>query len=331
LFDTLTDETQAVLVQKKSLRHPLDEKSLFYYAIALMQMETLRMFLDVAETQSFTDAARRHHCTPANASHQFHAMEKALGTLLAVPGLHKLQLNQAGHVSHDYCRQMVGLADEMEVQIARVKASGIETLHVAACPSIGLHRLPPMLDRLKTALPRVEVRVGYDTMARVHQAVLRNEVDLGLLPCPRHLPGLAIEIIREVPFMLVCLPEHPFAKLPVVTLAQLPGQPLIVWTQLPWLPLIKALPKRHRYRPRHRFNAIEPLKQALKVEDGVAILPERLVRDEVARGELAVVPFENGRHTVPVAAIYRRHRQLPPALRQFIDFLKQPEPGVSIV
>ena len=66
---------------------------------------------------------------------------------------------------------------------------------------------------------------------------------------------------------------------------------------------------------------------ALKVGAGVAILPERLVRDEVAQGELAAVPFENGQHTVPVAALYRRHRRLPSALRQFIDFLKQPEPG----
>ena len=204
---------------------------------------------------------------------------------------------------------------------------------MAACPSIDLHRLPPLLDRLKTALPRVEVRVGYDTMPRLHQAVLRNEVDLGLVPCLRHLPGLAVEIIREVPFLLVCLPEHPFARLPLVTLAQLKGQAFIVWTQLPWRPLFKAVPRheRHLYRPRHQFNAIEPLKQALKVEGGVALLPERLVRDEVARGELAAVPFENGRHTVPVAAIHRKRRQLPPTLRQFIEFLKLPEPNSSPV
>jgi DNA-binding transcriptional LysR family regulator len=220
----------------------------------------------------------------------------------------------------------------MSAQVARVKAAGRATLQVAACPSIGLHRLPPLLDRLKTALPRVEVQVGYETMARVHHAVRRNEVDLGLVPWPRRLPGLAIEIIREVPFMLVCLPEHPFARLPLVTLAQLPGQDLIVWTQLPWQPLIKAVPRRERrrYRPRHQFQEIEPLKQALKVGAGVAILPERLVRDEVARGGLAAVPFEHGRHTVPVAALYRRHRRLPPALRQFIDFLKQPEPGEKV-
>jgi len=65
-----------------------------------------------------------HHCTPVNASHQFHALEKALGALLAVPGLRKLQLKQAGQVSHDYCRQIIGLADEMGVQIGIVPTGG---------------------------------------------------------------------------------------------------------------------------------------------------------------------------------------------------------------
>ena len=263
-----------------------------------MQMDALRLFCDVADTRSFTDAARLNGCTLANASHQFHAVEKAHGQPLAVPGIHRVQLNAAGHVSYDYCRQIVGLAVELEVQVAKVKASGLETLHIAACPSIGLHRLPPLLHRLKTVLPRVEVRVGYDTMARVQQAVLRNEVDLGLVPCPRHLPGLAVEIIRQVPFVLVCLPEHPFARLPLVTLGQLKGQPLIVWTQLPWRPLFKAVPRHERshYRPRHQFNAIEPLKQALKVEGGVPPDPTAPLdmTTRITNLQTAITNYEDG-------------------------------------
>jgi hypothetical protein len=45
----------------------------------------------------------------------------------------------------------------MGVQIARVKASGIETLHVTACPSIGLHRqLPPALKQFLQFLHQPE-------------------------------------------------------------------------------------------------------------------------------------------------------------------------------
>jgi DNA-binding transcriptional LysR family regulator len=131
-----------------------------------MQLETVRIFIDAAATHSFTDAARIHHCTPANASHQFHAVEKAFGQPLALPGLRSIHLNAAGHISYEECRRIVGLADEMGAQVARVRASGIETLHVAACYSIGLHRLPFMLDQLEAALPKVEVQVCLETMAR---------------------------------------------------------------------------------------------------------------------------------------------------------------------
>jgi DNA-binding transcriptional LysR family regulator len=51
------------------------------------------------------------------------------------------------------------------------------------------------------------------------------------------------------------------------------------------------------------------------------------VRDEAAQRRLAAVPFENGRHTVPVAAMHRKRLKLPPALQQFLQFLQQPEPG----
>jgi DNA-binding transcriptional LysR family regulator len=54
------------------------------------------------------------------------------------------------------------------------------------------------------------------------------------------------------------------------------------------------------------------------------------VRDEAAQRRLEAVPFENGRHTVPVAAIHRRRLKLPPALQQFLQFLQQPEPGENV-
>jgi DNA-binding transcriptional LysR family regulator len=87
--------------------------------------------------------------------------------------------------------------------------------------------------------------------------------------------------------------------------------------------------ERHFYEPRHTFDDVEPAIEAVMAGMGVAVLPASLVRDEVAQQRLAAVPFENGRYLVPVAAIHRQRRQLPPALQHFLQFLHQPEPGVS--
>ena len=90
-------------------------------------------------------------------------------------------------------------------------------------------------------------------------------------------------------------------------------------------------PKAHKrgafedvFEPRHVFNEVEMVKQAVERDVGVAVLPAATVETEVANRLLAAIPFEDGRHTKPVAVIYRKNRKLTPAMTNFIQTLKQP-------
>lgn len=293
-----------------------------------MQLDALRIFCDVALTQSFTGAARLHGCTPASASQLFHALERKFGLPLAKRGLRQIQLTPAGHVCHEYCRRIVGLADELVGKMDKTK-DGSGSLEIAACRSIGLYRLPPLLRAFQLAFPGITVRVRHESHDGVHQAVLNNRVDAGLVPYPRRGPGLAVGIFRRVPLVLVCHPANPLAALPLITVRQLKNRPVVVWNQIPWPRLLRGgrATERHFFEPRHEFDDVEPAIEAVMADLGVAVLPASLVRDEVAQRRLVAVPFENGRHTVPVASIHRQRRKLPPALKQFLQFLQQPEPG----
>ena len=293
-----------------------------------MHVDALRIFLDVADTHSFTDAARLHHCTPANASHSFHAMETEFDMPLAEHFLRQIRLNDAGLVCHPFCRQIVSLADEMADKIDKIR-EGSGALEIAACPCIGLYRLPPLLDAFQLAFPGITVQIRQESHDDVHQAVLDNQVDAGLVPYPRHEPGLVVGIFRRVPLVLVCHPANPLAALPMVTARQLRNRPVVVWNQIPWRSLLAGgrMNERHFFEARHEFDDVEPAIEAVMADLGVAVLPASLLRDEVAQRRLVAVPFENGRYTLPVAAIHRKRRKLPPALNQFLQFLQQPEPG----
>jgi len=296
-----------------------------------MQMGTLRMFCDVALTQSFTDAARLHGCTPANASQSFHALEKAFNLPLAIPGLRRIHLNPAGEICHEHCRRLISLEDALVDAMDKIRA-GTGSLEIAACPCIGLYRLPPLLAGFRQTFPDIHVRVRLESRDRVHQAVLHNDVDAGLVPYPRRGPGLAAAIFRRVPLVLVCHPAHPLAALPQATVRQLRNRPILVWNQIPWPTLLTGVRanERHFYEPRHEFAEVDETIEAVMADLGVSVLPASLVRDEVAQRRLAAVPFENGRHLVPVAAIHRKHRKLPPALQQFLQFLQRPEPEEKV-
>ena len=291
-----------------------------------MQLGTLRMFCDVAVTQSFTAAARLHGCTPANASQSFHALEREFDLPLAEPGFRQIHLNPAGQVCHEYCRQIVGLEAALVDELNQIRA-GSGALEVAACSCIGLYRLPPLLHAFQQACPGIAVRVRHESHDGVHQAVRNNRVDAGLIPYPRPAPGLAVGIFRRVPLVLACHPANPLATQPVITVRQLRNRPVVLWNQIPWRQLLSGVRvnERHFYEPHHEFDDVEPAIEAVMADLGVAVLPASLVRDEVAQRRLASVPFEHGRHLVPVAAIHRRRRKLPTALQQFLQFLQQPD------
>jgi len=296
-----------------------------------MQMGTLRIFCDVALTASFTDSAHLRGCTPASASQAFHALEQEFDQPLAEIGRRRVLLNKAGNICYDYCRHIVDLEDELVDRLNQIRA-GSGTLEVAACPCIGLYRLPPLLHIFQQTCPRIAVRVRHDSHAGVHQAVLNNRVDAGLVPYPRRWPGLAVGIFRRVPLVLVCPPAHPLAALPLVTVRQLQNRPVVVWNQIPWRSLLRGVRpnERHFFEPHHQFADVETTIEAVMQGIGVAVLPASLVRDEVAQRRLAAVPFENGRHIVPVALIHRKRSKVPPAVRQFLQFLQQPQPGEKV-
>ena len=73
-----------------------------------------------------------------------------------------------------------------------------------------------------------------------------------------------------------------------------------------------------------QFDNIETVKRAVEIESGVAIVPQETIGEEVATQTLAAVEIENGRYTRPLAIIYKKHKVLSPAIKQFIAMMKEP-------
>lgn len=291
-----------------------------------MRTGALRVFCDVIETGSFTRAAQKNRRTTANASQLFRALEDEFGVRLAVRHSQQFQLTPEGEVCHAHCREILRLHRELDRQMQLARETSANIFELAACFSFGLHQLQPILRQFGQAFPMIKIQVRYEPIDRVHELVLRNQVDLGLVAYPRRRPGLAVERVRDERLVLACHPQHRFAGRPVVPLTALRNLPIIAWREIPWISIVKKIPdsQRHLFEPRHVFNEVEMVKQAVERDVGVAVLPAATVESEVAHHLLAAVPFEDGRHTKPVAVIYRKSRVLSLAMTRFVQFLRQP-------
>ena len=69
------------------------------------------------------------------------------------------------------------------------------------------------------------------------------------------------------------------------------------------------------------FDNIETIKRAVEIGLGCAIVPRLTVENEMARGSLKMIEFQEGPFTRPLAIIYKRGRELSPAARKFIEVL----------
>ena len=291
-----------------------------------MQIDSLKVFCDLAETESFTKAAQINDVTQSAVSQQISSLERTFKSLLIERSKKKFRLTREGQVLYDYSKQIIGTYDALHSKLQEIKDIISGTIRVATIYSIGLHDLPPYLKKFLKAYPTVHVQVEYRRANQVYEDVMGNVVDLGLVAYPTRDHKLEIFPLRKDPLVLICHPQHPFAKNKSVKLKALSGQKFIGFE--PDIPTRRALDKILRENSvdvQHvmEFDNIETVKRAVEIDAGVAIVPQGTVVQEVAKQTLTQVAIDDGDFYRPLAAIYKKNKTLSPAMKQFLAILKE--------
>jgi DNA-binding transcriptional LysR family regulator len=291
-----------------------------------MQIESLKVFCDLAESESFTKAAQINNVTQSAVSQQISSLERVFKSLLIERSKKRFRLTREGQVLYDYSKQIIGTYEALESKLQEIKDIISGTIRVATIYSIGLHDLPPYLKRFLKAYPTVNVHVEYRRANQVYEDVMGNVVDLGLVAYPSRDNKLEIYPLRKDPLVLVCHPQHPLAKQKRIRMKTLSGQKFIGFQ--PDIPTRKALDKilkENNVDVQHvmEFDNIETVKRAVEIDAGVAIVPQTTVVQEVAKQTLAQLELDDGDFFRPLAAIYKKNKVLSPAMKQFLSILKE--------
>ena len=290
-----------------------------------MQIESLKVFCDLAETESFTKAATINGVTQSAVSQQISTLERQFKSLLIERSKKKFRLSREGQVLYNFSKQIMQAYDSLQSKLQEIKDIISGTIRVATIYSIGLHDLPQYVKRFLKSYPTVNVHVEYRRANQVYDDVLSNVVDLGLVAYPTRESKLETVPLRKDPLVLICHPQHPFAKSKSVKLKALAGQKFIGFE--PDTPTRKALDRllrESKVEVQHvmEFDNIETVKRAVEIDAGVAIVPQGTVTQEVAKQTLAQVGLSDGDYFRPLAAIYKKNKVLSPAMKQFLAILK---------
>src|SRR5690242_16583956 len=192
-----------------------------------MQIESLKVFCDLAETESFTKAATVNNVTQSAVSQQISSLERVFKSLLIERSKKRFRLTREGQVLYDYSKQVIHTYEALHHKLQEIKDLISGTIRVATIYSVGLHDLPPYVKKFLKSYPTVNVHVEYRRANQVYEDVFSNVVDLGLVAYPVKDTKLEIVPLRKEPLVLICHPQHPFTKQKAIKLKQLAGQKII--------------------------------------------------------------------------------------------------------
>lgn len=286
------------------------------------------VFAKVVETKGFARAGRLLGLSTSSVSRSVSSLEARVGGRLLNRTTRSLSMTELGDAVYARCAQIAETAREVETVAATYAAAPQGLLKVTAPIVVGQALIAPLMPGFLAAYPEVDVRL---TLTDEIIDLAEEGVDVAIrLPIGAELNGgLVARALTGSPMILVasprflgafgeiCRPEQ-LADCEVLT----PGG-LDAISELTFVSGDESV--RVRRSARFTANNMLVLMTLVRADFGVALLPERLVRGQLAAGRLRqVLPawsLAAGLPTGQVHIVYAPTRHLPKKTRVFIDYL----------
>lgn len=289
------------------------------------RLAALEAFAKVAETQSFSEAARRLRSSKSAVSRHVAALEAGLGARLFHRTTRSLTLTEAGRDYFARASRILADLDEADASVTQLQAAPRGRLRVNAPMSFGFLHLAPALGDFLARYPEVELDVNLtDRFVDLVDEGVDVAVRIGSLTdsslVARRLAG-----IRRV---LCASPDYLERRGVPKTPDDLKGHDCLSNTNITitreWRfihPDGKPWPI--EVRGRMTANSGDLLRVAALHGHGFVHLPTFIVGGDLRAGTLVSVLDPYIAQDLTLNAVYPTARHLSPKVRAFVDFLAE--------
>ncbi|MFC6093999.1 LysR family transcriptional regulator [Saccharothrix lopnurensis] len=260
-----------------------------------METRHLLAFATVAQTGSFTKAAEVLSCSQPTVTARIKTLEDKLGAPLFRRLRQGVRLTRAGAELLPLAADIIKLTDKA----LRVNSAGDEPrgdIVIGTTQGLTEYRLFPLVEYVHWRHPDIRLSLrSRDTPGNL-AAVRDGDLDCAFFTDGvEHRDGLDVTVLCEEPLVLVTGHDHPLARRPTVTDADLRGVTLItvedgVSHHDRLVRLLDLGGAEHRSSVL-ALDSVEVAKRAAASGLGVALLPSVAVRAEVSAGRLHRLPW----------------------------------------
>ncbi len=294
-----------------------------------MDIDRLKLFIDVANKRSFAAVARDHDQDPSTISRTISGLETELGIRLFQRTTRSMTLTEAGEIYRNRVETLIDYMDDALEEARSVSIRPTGTMRITSTNAFGHICLMPLVPQLRQEFP--DLRFDLQLTDRPLDLVA-NRIDLAIRLGNRVEGDVIATKLFDTRYLICANPAYLQSHETITQPADIIRHRCL---------LFRAPSPSNNWVARHVsgketilpvdgviiISSMLALLESTREGYGPALFPEWMVKDDLASGRLVNVLPEHeivGGHTRAAAwLVYPSKRYLPYKVRAMVDFLKR--------
>lgn len=254
--------------------------------------------LKVYEKKSFSKASHSLSITQPAVSHHIKALEEEFGVKIFERKSGKFIVTKEGEMIVQTARKMLGLHNLL-MQELKDRSKATEHITIGVTHTVESNPIAESLAKFCSENEGVSIKIITDSIRNLYKKLKSYELDLIIVEGRSPEEGLKFFMLDTDFLCLAVSPNHQFADRELVTLSELKKENLILRLPNSGTRNLFVAHLESNNMDINEFNVILELDNVATIKDlirrdfGVSILPKSSCLDEIKKGKIIVLPIEN--------------------------------------
>ena len=285
-----------------------------------MQWDGISEFVYVAESESFTQAAKKLAISTAQVSRQVSALEKRLNSKLFYRTTRKVSLTEEGRIFYQHCRGVLDGLDAAERAITNLQSKPQGRIKLTAPVTYGEQQVLPLVNDFMRQYGDIEVS-AYLSNQRVD--LVEEGYDLAIRLGKLSDSSMMAKKLGARTNYICASPDYLNRQGIPHSLSELSKHSCLLGTLDYWHFCEAGRERNIRVTGRLRYNSGHGLVDAALKGLGVVQLPDYYVQHHLQSGALITLLDNYREPDEGIWAVYPQNRHLSPKIRLLVDYLAE--------
>ncbi len=296
-----------------------------------IESQHLRVVCVLARHLNMSRAAQELKLTPSGISHCLKVIEADLGCRLFERSSRRISLTAAGTVFLGEAEAIIQRMTDARTKLRSWFDARAGNLRIAAGTTASQHLIPPALREFRESFPGCAIQISLCSALQATAAIENGEADLAVCVQPPPNPNVTFIPVAEDELCYLTNPMHPWALNRRAGRGDVSGQKFILPARGTATHALIENYFQHAGVRLQSFIEIgneEVIKQFVRLDLGVAVLPRWIAAAEIRQGALVCLPLGRRRLRRRWGILHARQHRLSFAETMLVDLCRNVATGL---